>query len=263
MFSSRQAAYTFLEISVSVSCQPSCIVSALVFRHSKRRPVRFSLIRAALRVLCVMMLVFLFLTAFFHQPFLAAGDAAEVGPPVCRVLYFHDGPAHAARKGIGRLRPAFSLVLPVQAAAPGRAEFLPLIRLVPHCHQGAAAGALERPQRRSRAAAFCRLPQAVAVRVPAAAARAVDLRLPARCKSRPADRADCFPLHLDLPVHAEVELVRVFVVVAEGLFHVEEHVRPLAELVREAQAHVVPRAFVFVRRAEASRRVAGVDVLVA
>ena len=68
---------------------------------------------------------------------------------------------------------------------------------------------------------------------------------------------------LDFPVHADVELVRIFVVIAKGLFHVEEHVRPLAELMGEAQAYVVPGAFIFVRRIEAARIVEGADILIA
>ena len=68
---------------------------------------------------------------------------------------------------------------------------------------------------------------------------------------------------LDFPVHADVELVRVFVIVAEGLFHVEEHVRPLAELMGEAEAYVVPGTFVFIGRVEAARIVKGADILIA
>ncbi len=46
-------------------------------------------------------------------------------------------------------------------------------------------------------------------------------------------------------------------------FHVQVHVGALAELMGEAEADVVPRAFVFVSRAEKARGVAGFNVLIA
>ena len=53
------------------------------------------------------------------------------------------------------------------------------------------------------------------------------------------------------------------VVNADGFFHVQVHTGALAELVGEAEADVIPRAFVFIGRVKATRIVEGADILIA
>ena len=64
-------------------------------------------------------------------------------------------------------------------------------------------------------------------------------------------------------VQSDIDLVRVLIVISEGVFHVEEHVAVLTHAVREAEAHVVPRAFIVVGRGKHARAVYGADALVA
>ena len=201
------------------------------------------------------------------KPLLAAIGAAESRPPVLSVPYFYeDAAVPAAEAMLYGLRLHVFGMLPVQPLAVGRAEFPPLVRPLGHDDQLAAADAAEGTQRLSAAGSLRRrrfVPMAVGI-APADGA-AVSLRRAVRRKDFAADRALRFPFHrsLDLPVHAEVELIRVFVVVADGFFHVQVHIGALAELMGEAEADVVPRAFVFVGRAEEACGVAGFDVLVA
>ena len=202
------------------------------------------------------------------KPLLAAVGAAEGRPLVLGVPYVDEDAAVPAVEGIlyGLGLHVFRM-LPVQPLAVGRAEFSPLICPMFHHDQLAAAQAAEGTKRLS----CCPLGRrhfvlmAMPVRIAPADSTAILLRNAVGYKGFAADRAYCFPLHcsLYLPVHADVELIRVFVVIAEGLFYVEEHVRPLAELMGEAEAHVVPGAFVFVGRIEAARFVEGADILIA
>ena len=203
-----------------------------------------------------------------RKPSLAAVGAAEGRPLVLGVPYVYEDAAVPAVEGI-LYRLGFHVfgMLPVQPLAVGRAEFSPLIRPMFHHDQLAAAQAAEGTQRLPDCP-LCRrrfVLMAVPVRIASADGAAILLRNAVGDKRFAADRAYCFPLHcsLYLPVHADVELIRVFVVIAEGLFHVEEHIRPLAELVGETEAHVVPGAFVFVGRIKTARIVKGADILIA
>ena len=164
-----------------------------------------------------------------------------------------------------RLARSVLRVLPVQPFAAGRAEFYPFVGVTRHDDDRPAAQTAEGAQRLSSCRMDGRRFVPMAIGVPAAEAAAVPLRRPIGCKLLAAHGAYRLPFHQrsDLPVHADVKLIRVFVVIAEGLFHVEEHVRSLAELMGEAEAYVVPGAFIFVRRIEAARIVEGADILIA
>ena len=169
------------------------------------------------------------------KPLLAAVGAAEGRPLVLGVPYVDEDAAVPAVEGIlyGLGFHVFRM-LPVQPLAVGRAEFPPLVCPMFHHDQLAAAQATEGTQRlsASQMRQWCFAFMAVPVRIAPADGAAILLRNAVGYKRFAADRAYCFPLHcsLYLPVHADVELIRVFVVVAKGLFHVKEHVRPLAEL---------------------------------
>ena len=173
---------------------------------------------------------------------LAAVSAAESRPPVLSVPYFYeDAAVPAAEAMLYGLRLHVFGMLPVQPLAVGRAEFPPLVRPLGHDDPLAAADAAERAQRLSAAGPLRRrrfVPMAVSI-APAGRA-AVPFRRAVRRKDLAADRAFRCPFHrsLDLPVHAEVELIRVFVIVADGFFHIEIHIGALAELVRKAKADV-------------------------
>ena len=202
------------------------------------------------------------------KPLLAAVGAAEGRPLVLGVPYVdEDAAVPAVERILYRLGCHVFRMLPVQPLAVRRAEFPPLICPMLHHDQLAAAQAAEGTQRLPgcplRRRRFVLM--AVPVRIAPADSAAILLRNAVGYKGFAADRAYCFPLHcsLYLPVHADVELIRIFVVIAEGLFHVEEHVRPLAELMGEAEAYVVPGTFVFISRVEAARIVEGADILIA
>ena len=197
---------------------------------------------------------------------LAAIGAAESRPPVLSVPYFHEDAAVPAVEAVLYGLGLHVLgMLPVQPLAMGRAEFSPLIRPLRHDDPLAAADAAKGAQHLSSGSLRRRRFVPMAVGVAPAGRTAVPLRRAVRRKDLAADRAFRFPFHcsLDLPVHAKVELVRVFIVVADGFFHVQVHIGALAELVGEAEADVVPRALVFIGRAEEACGVAGFNVLIA
>ena len=196
------------------------------------------------------------------KPLLAAVGAAECRPPVLGVPYFHKNAAVPASEGVlyGLGLHVFRM-LPVQPLAMGRAEFSPLIRSLRHDDPLAAADAAEGAQRLSSGSLRRRHFVPMAVSIAPAGRAAIPLRRAVRRKDLAADRAFRFPFHcsLDLPVHAKVELVRVFIVVADGFFHVQVHIGALAELVGEAEADVIPRAFVFIGRLRETYEVSGAD----
>lgn len=157
------------------------------------------------------------------KPLYAAVGAAEGGSPV---LCFRDGhrpaalPAgkgthHGLARGVLR-------VFPVQPLTAGRAEFYPFVGAVRHGDERPAAQTAEGTKRLSSCRMDGRRFVPMAIGVPAAEVAAVPLRRPIGCKLLAAHGAYRLPFHQqsDLPVHADVELIRVFVVVAKGLFHV-------------------------------------------
>ena len=200
-----------------------------------------------------------------RKPLLAAVGAAESRPPVFGIPYRHQDTAVSTIKCmLDGLRLHVFGMFPVQPLAMGRAEFSPLIGPMGHDYNLAAAKAAEGTQHRAGLPLRRRRFVPVPVRIAPAYCAAVLLRHAVRRKHLAAHRACRFPFHsaLDLPVHADVELIRVFVVIAEGLFHIQEHVRPLAELMREAETYVVPGTFVFIGRIEIPCRITGFNILI-
>jgi len=171
------------------------------------------------------------------KPLYAAIGAAEGGSPVFCFRDGHCPAALSAGKGTHHgLARSVLRVLPVQPFAAGRAEFYPFIGVTRHDDDRPAAQTAEGTKRLSSCRMDGRRFVPMAIGVPAAEVAAVPLRRPIGCKLLAAHGAYRLPFHQqsDLPVHADVKLICVFVVIAEGLFHVEEHVRSLAELMREA-----------------------------